>query len=74
SLDRLAAALPQLGGSNAQRDLFVLALAEAASRRGDAPALRAIGAARRRLKTEDRLIAAVDGRALSPSARLRAKC
>ncbi|WP_343717220.1 hypothetical protein, partial [Inquilinus sp.] len=48
SLDRLGAALPQLGGSNAQRDLFVLALAEAASRRGDAPALRAIGAARRR--------------------------
>lgn len=74
ALDRLAAALPQIGGSNAQRDLFVLALAEAASRRGDAPALRAIGDARRRLKAEDCLIAAVDGRALSPSARLRAKC
>lgn len=72
SLDRLAHALPQIGGSNAQRDLFVLALAEAASRRGDAPALRAIGAARRRLKAEDRLIAAVDGRALSLSARIRA--
>jgi hypothetical protein len=66
SLDRLAHALPQIGGSNAQRDLFVLALAEAASRRGDAPALRAIGDARRRLKAEDRLIAAVDGRASSP--------
>ncbi|WP_225770530.1 hypothetical protein [Inquilinus sp. Marseille-Q2685] len=70
ALDRLAAALPRLGGSNAQRDLFVLALAETASRRDDAPALRAIGDARRRLKAEDRLIAAVDGRALS--ARLRA--
>lgn len=70
ALDRLAAALPQLGGSNAQRDLFVLALAEAASRRGDAPALRTIGDARRRLKAEDRLIAAVDDRALSPAARL----
>ncbi len=72
SLDRLATALPQIGGSNAQRDLFVLALAEAASRRGDAPALRAIRGARRRLKAEDRLIAAVDGRASSPSARIRA--
>lgn len=71
-LDRLAAALPQLGGSHAQRDLFVLALAEAASRRGDGEALRAICAARRRLRAEDRLIAAVDGRALSPTARLRA--
>jgi tetratricopeptide (TPR) repeat protein len=70
SLDRLAATLPQIGGSNAQRDLFVLALAETASRRGDAPALRAIRGARRRLKAEDRLIAAVDGRASSPSARL----
>lgn len=69
-LDRVATALPQIGGSNAQRDLFVLALAEAASRRGDAPALRAIRDARGRLKAEDRLIAAVDGRALSPSARL----
>lgn len=71
ALDRLAAALPRLGGSNAQRDLFVLALAEAASRRSDVPALRAIGDARRRLKAEDRLIAAVDGRALS-DARFRA--
>jgi len=66
ALHRLATALPQIGGSNAQRDLFVLALAEAASRRGDAPALRAIRGARSRLKAEDRLIAAVDGRALSP--------
>jgi hypothetical protein len=72
ALDRLAIALPRLGGSNAQRDLFVLALAEAASRRGDAPALRAIGDARRRLKAEDRLIAAVDGRA-SSSARIWAQ-
>jgi hypothetical protein len=70
SLDRLAHALPQIGGSNAQRDLFVLALAETASRRGDTPALRAIRTARRRLRAEDRLIAAVDGRALSPAARL----
>ncbi|MFE0753892.1 hypothetical protein ACFW16_08070 [Inquilinus sp. NPDC058860] len=72
SLDRLAAALPRLGGSHAQRDLFVLVLAEAASRRADAPALRAIRDARHRLKAEDRLIAAVDGRASSTAARLLA--
>jgi len=72
SLDRIAASVPRLGGSNAQRDLFVLALAEAAARRGDHGAVRAIRGARRRLKAEDRLIAAVDGRTVSPNARLRA--
>jgi hypothetical protein len=72
TLDRIAAAVPRVGGSNAQRDLFVLALAEAASRRDDQTSLTAIRGTRRRLKVEDRLIAAVDGHALAPTARLRA--
>ena len=51
--------LPQLGGSNAQRDLFVLALADLAGRDGDAGAFARIRAARAQLKAEDTLIAAV---------------
>lgn len=62
ALDRLALDLHRLGGSNAQRDLFVLLLAEAAGRTGDTAAQRAIDTVRHRLKTEDRLIAAVCGR------------
>ncbi|WP_075214397.1 tetratricopeptide repeat protein 38 family protein [Mongoliimonas terrestris] len=64
SLDRLALALPRLGGSNAQRDLFVLALAEVACRCGDDTARLRIRAARRKLKAEDHLIAAIDRRAM----------
>lgn len=60
ALDDLARSLPRLGGSNAQRDVFVLALAERASRQGDAMSLMRIRAARRRLKAEDRLIAVLD--------------
>jgi tetratricopeptide (TPR) repeat protein len=46
--------LPQLGGSHAQRDVFVRTLAELAAREGDLPSLRAILALRQRLKREDR--------------------
>lgn len=63
ALDRLAVDLPRLGGSNAQRDLFVLHLAEIAGRRGDEDARTAIRRTRHRLKAEDHLIAAVDRRA-----------
>lgn len=63
ALDGLAAASPSLGGSNAQRDLFVLALANAAARVGDDVALLKIRAARRRLKADDDLIRAVDRKA-----------
>lgn len=59
-LDRLALQLARLGGSNAQRDLFVLTLADRAHRRGDALATMRIRAARRRLKADDRLIAVLD--------------
>lgn len=62
SFDRIARDVPRLGGSNAQRDVFVLALAEAAKRRGDDVALSRIRAARRRFKAEDRLIDAVEHR------------
>lgn len=64
-LDRIARDLPRVGGSNAQRDLFVLALAEAAGRQGDLGACARIRAARKQLKVEDQLIAAVDGFATS---------
>ncbi|WP_392663817.1 tetratricopeptide repeat protein [Amaricoccus sp. B4] len=58
-LEPLLRRLPQLGGSNAQRDLFVLALADLAGRDGDAGAFARIRAARAQLKAEDTLIAAV---------------
>ena len=64
-LDGLADALPRLGGSNAQRDVFLLALAETATRRGDRRALDGIRHARGRLKHEDRLVAAIDDRTVS---------
>ncbi|CAM3060606.1 tetratricopeptide repeat protein [Paracoccus nototheniae] len=63
-LDRLLAELPAIGGSNAQRDLFLLGLTEMAGQAGDAAAvarLRAARAARAALKTDDRLIARIAG-------------
>ncbi|WP_407050954.1 tetratricopeptide repeat protein [Methyloraptor flagellatus] len=63
ALDRLALDLPRIGGSNAQRDLFMLHLAEIASRQGDERARASIHMTRHRLKAEDHLIAAVDRRA-----------
>jgi hypothetical protein len=58
----LLANLPRIGGSNAQRDVFVLSLADVARRSGDEAALGLIVQARRRMKTADCLIAAVAGR------------
>lgn len=52
--DRLAARLHRIGGSNAQRDVFVGALAAIAANRGDGPTLQRILAARRTLKKDDR--------------------
>ncbi|MBC8129743.1 MAG: tetratricopeptide repeat protein [Rhizobiaceae bacterium] len=60
TLDRLLRDIPKIGGSNAQRDVFVLALAEAAGSRGDDVAFSRIRGARLRLKAEDRLIEAVE--------------
>lgn len=60
---RIATALPSIGGSNAQRDVFVLALADVAAQAGDTTTLLRVRMARRRLKADDRLIAAIDRKA-----------
>jgi tetratricopeptide (TPR) repeat protein len=60
ALESIVARLPGIGGSNAQRDVFVLAVAEAAGRRGDEAALARIGRIRRHLKAEDRLIRSIE--------------
>ena len=46
----LAQRLPRLGGSHAQRDVFVRTLAEFAANRGDSDALAAILEVRRRMR------------------------
>jgi tetratricopeptide (TPR) repeat protein len=53
----LAGQLHRIGGSHAQRDVFVQMLAGLAARRGDRGALDRILAVRRRLKRDDRFIA-----------------
>lgn len=53
-LDQLARRLQPIGGSHAQRDVFVRTLAEAAAAAGDGAALRSIQGARRALRTRDR--------------------
>ena len=60
----LAQRLPRLGGSHAQRDVFVRTLAEFAANRGDLDALAAILGVRRRMKRDDR-ITAILGRRLA---------
>ncbi|MEK0084006.1 tetratricopeptide repeat protein [Benzoatithermus flavus] len=59
ALHRLVAATPQLGGSHAQRDLFVRTLALLAAEAGDRAAVARIMAWRGRLKREDRFAALV---------------
>jgi tetratricopeptide (TPR) repeat protein len=54
--DRLATRLHRIGGSNAQRDVFVLTLAAIAADRGNALALERILAVRRWLKRDDRFV------------------
>jgi hypothetical protein len=56
---RLLADMPRLGGSNAQRDVFVRTLAELAATRSDETSLRRVIAARSRLRREDRFERAV---------------
>lgn len=57
ALGRLARVTPQLGGSHAQRDVFVRTLAMIAAEHGDRQALELILAQRARLKREDRFAA-----------------
>jgi len=54
AIDRLATRLPMIGGSHAQRDVFVRSLAMLAAERGDRATLDRVLAIRRRLKREDR--------------------
>ncbi|MEQ1407466.1 tetratricopeptide repeat protein [Neorhizobium sp. Rsf11] len=59
-LDRVIVNLPKIGGSNAQRDFFVLALAKAVGSRGDNAGISRIRHMRRHLKAEDRLIRSIE--------------
>ncbi len=61
-LARLAGRLRGLGGSNAQRDLFVREIALLAARSGDRPGLEGVLAVRRRLKREDGFVGLVRAR------------
>lgn len=54
-LDRMMLNLPKIGGSNAQRDFFMLALAKALGRSGDHAGLSHVGMVRGNLKREDQL-------------------
>lgn len=58
-LDRMMINLPKVGGSNAQRDFFVLALAQAVGSNGDSAGVSHIGQLRRHLKVEDRLFRSI---------------
>lgn len=64
-LAQLASRLPALGGSHAQRDVFLRTLAATAAARGDRLALDRILAIRRRLKRDDRFVALVEARCAS---------
>lgn len=59
-INRMVANLPKIGGSNAQRDFFVLALAKAVGAGGDEAAVSHIGQIRQRLKAEDRLFKTIE--------------
>ncbi|MBV9079202.1 MAG: tetratricopeptide repeat protein [Methylobacteriaceae bacterium] len=57
ALGRLAARLPRIGGSHAQRDVFLRTLAALAADQGDRDALDQVLAVRRRLRRDDRFAA-----------------
>ncbi|TPM26919.1 tetratricopeptide repeat protein [Mesorhizobium sp. B2-3-5] len=59
-LEHMVAVLPMIGGSNAQRDFFVLALAKAAGNWGDIVGVSRIRRVRQNLKAEDRLINSIE--------------
>lgn len=59
-LDRMMINLPKIGGSNAQRDFFVLALAKALGSSGNDGSVSRIRHVRGHLKAEDRLIRSIE--------------
>jgi hypothetical protein len=62
ALGRLAAATPQLGGSHAQRDLFLRTLALLAAEQGDRSVCERVLAQRRRARRRDRFAGLVQAR------------
>ncbi len=62
----LATLLPGIGGSNAQRDVFVRTLALIAVESGDAAAAADVLALRRRLRRDDRFVGLVTGTGRAP--------
>jgi hypothetical protein len=62
ALDRLAKATPQLGGSHAQRDVFIRTLAMIAADHGDRAACEQVMAYRAQLKRDDRFAGLVRDR------------
>ena len=61
-MKQMLARLPEIGGSNAQRDVFVRALGLAAVEAGDREGVEAVRASRRTLKAEDRFSALLAAR------------
>ncbi len=59
-LDQLVLDMPMIGGSNAQRDFFLLAVAKAAGTNGDRAGLSRIRDMRCRLRAEDRLLGSIE--------------
>lgn len=59
-IDRMISNLPKIGGSNAQRDFFVLALAKAVGEGGNDAAVSRIGRVRQQLKADDRLFRSIE--------------
>ena len=67
--EHLLRELPRVGGSNAQRDVFVRLLARLASERRDGQALETVLATRRRLKRDDSFVALARARFLASERR-----
>ncbi|KSV75893.1 hypothetical protein N185_15725 [Sinorhizobium sp. GW3] len=59
-IDRMIANLTRIGGSNAQRDFFILALARAVGRGGNGAAVSRIGSIRQKLKADDQLFQSIE--------------
>lgn len=59
-IDRMVSNLTKIGGSNAQRDFFVLALAKSVGAGGDNAAVSRIGEIRQRLKADDQLFKSIE--------------
>lgn len=59
-IERMVTNLPKIGGSNAQRDFFVLALAKAVASAGNNTGVSRIAKIRQRLKADDQLLRSIE--------------